>query len=122
MAIHRTAMGKAVDMQALQSRNERTRAVGNMPVNARGDTIDSHGRVIQPATTKVNNAYSKTVGNRSAHTVKRPAEKIQPDTPKIDLNEFTEAERELEESLEDDLEVEQIKQEEIKEQAKKAKK
>jgi hypothetical protein len=122
MAIHRTAMGKAVDMQALQSRNERTRAVGNMPVNARGDTIDSHGRVIQPATAKVNNAYARTVGNRSAHAVKRPAEKIQPDTPKIDLNELTEAERELEESLEDDLEVEQIKQEEIKEQAKKAKK
>jgi hypothetical protein len=122
MAIHRTAMGKTVDMQALQSRNERTRAVGNMPVNARGDTIDSHGRVIQPATAKVNNAYSRTVGNRSAHVVKRPAEKIQPDQPKIDLNELTEAERELEESLEDDLEIEQIKQEEVKEQAKKAKK
>ena len=122
MAIHRTAMGKTVDMQALQARNERTRAVGNMPVNARGDTIDSHGRIIQPATAKVNNAYSKTVGNRSAHAVKRPTEKIQPDTPKIDLNELTEVERELEESLEDDLVVEQIKQEEIKEQAKKAKK
>jgi hypothetical protein len=122
MAIHRTAMGKTVDMQALQSRNERTRAVGNMPVNARGDTIDSHGRVIQPATAKVNNAYSRTVGNRSAHVVKRPTEKIQPDQPKIDLNELTEAERELEESLEDDLEIEQIKQEEVKEQAKKAKK
>jgi hypothetical protein len=122
MAIHRTAMGKTVDMQALQSRNEKTRAVGNMPVNARGDTIDSHGRIIQPATTKVNNSYARTVGNRSANVVKRPQEKIQPDKPKVDLTELNELEREIEESLEDDLEVEQIKQEEIKEQAKKAKK
>ena len=123
MSLYRTAMGKSVDMNALRSKNEKVRAVGNVKnLNARGDTIDVHGRVIQPVTSKVNDGYSKTVGNRSAQVTKRPtppAQKIQPDAPKvkqpeIDLSELTEEERELEESFEDDLEIEQIKQEELK--------
>ena len=40
MAQYRTAQGKNIDMAALAAKNERTRAVGNMNVNARGDTID----------------------------------------------------------------------------------
>jgi hypothetical protein len=43
MAIHRTALGKQIDMAALAAKNEKTRAVGNMKVNARGDTIDGKG-------------------------------------------------------------------------------
>jgi hypothetical protein len=122
MATHRTAMGKSVDMNALRAKNEKVRAVGNVKnLNARGDTIDVHGRVIKPVTAKVNDGYSKTVGNRSAQVTKRPtqhAQKIQPDkpkvtAPKIDLAELTEEERELEESFEDDLEIEQIKQAEL---------
>ena len=117
MANYRTAMGKNVDMAALTAKNEKTRAVGNMKVNARGDTIDALGRVIQPATDKVNNAYAKTVGNRSAN-----ASKIQPDVPKpakINASELLPDELELEESFEDDLEIEKIKEEEIKKAAKK---
>ena len=119
MATHRTAMGKSIDMNALRSKNEKTRAVGNVKnLNARGDTIDAHGRVIRPVTSKVNDGYSKTVGNRSAQVTKRsapaPAQKIQADKPKIDLTELTAEEREFEESIEDDLEVEKIKQEELK--------
>jgi hypothetical protein len=121
--VHRTAMGKSVDMNALRAKNEKVRAVGNVKnLNARGDTIDVHGRVIKPVTEKVNDGYSKTVGNRSAQVTKRPtqpASRIQPDKqkieqPKIDLSELTEEERELEESFEDDLEIEKIKEEEIK--------
>ena len=90
-----------------------------MKVNARGDTIDAEGRVIQPVTEKVNNAYSKTVGNRGSHVVKKPQQPLQPDvTTKLPL-ELTAEELELEESLEDDLEVEKIKQEEIKKALKK---
>jgi hypothetical protein len=117
MATHRTAMGKQVDMNALRSKNEKTRAVGNVKnLNARGDTIDAHGRVIKSVTSKVNDGYSKTVGNRSANVTKRPApvQKIQPDKPKIDLTQLTAEEREFEESLEYDLEVEKIKEAEIK--------
>jgi hypothetical protein len=120
MSIYRTAMGKNIDMNALRSKNEKVRAVGNVKdLNARGDTIDPYGKIIKPVTEKVSDRYAKTVGNRSAQVTKRPVQKIQPDTPKfeepkIDLAELTPEERELEESFEDDLEVEKIKQEEIK--------
>ena len=101
-------MGKTVDMAALAAKNENIRAVGNMRVNARGDTIDATGRVIKPVTEKVNEAYGKTVGNKSAQ-VKR----VVTPKPKVEL-ELTPAERELEDSFEDDIEVEQIKAKEIK--------
>jgi hypothetical protein len=115
-------MGKAVDMGALVSRNEKVRAVGNVKnLNARGDTIDAFGKVIVPVTEKINTAYGKTVGNRSANANK-PQTKLQPDVPKPvmpDPAELLPEELELEESLEDDLEIEKIKEEEIKKAAKK---
>ena len=123
MATYRTAMGKQVDMNALRSKNEKVRAVGNVKnINARGDTIDANGRVIKPVTTKVTDGYNKTVGNRSAQVTRRPAQpaqRIQPDKPKVEqpkinLNELTAEEREFEESLEDDLEIEKIKEAETK--------
>ena len=122
MAIVRSAMGKSVDMSALVSKNEKTRAVGNVKnLNARGDTIDAFGKVIKPVTEKVNNAYSKTVGNRSAQPT-RPKPRLQPDAapkPAIDITELTPEELELEESFNDDLEIEKIKEEEIKKATKK---
>ena len=117
MANYRTAMGKSVDMAALSAKNEKTRAVGNMKVNARGDTIDAQGRIIRTATAKVNDSYNKTVGNRSAQPVRsksKPAAPVAPPKPKIDLGELTEMEREIEESYADDLEVEKIKAQELK--------
>ena len=44
--VYKTALGKVVDIGALMLQNENVRAVGNMGVNARGDRIDSHNRVI----------------------------------------------------------------------------
>jgi hypothetical protein len=114
MAKFKTAMGKVVDMNALVAKNEKTRAVGNMRVNARGDSIDSNNRIVRSATSKVNDAYSKTVGNRSAqpqaHTNKKPID----NKPKINLEELTPFERELEESMDQDLEIEKIKAKETK--------
>lgn len=98
---HRTAQGKVLDMAALIAKNEKTRAVGNMKVNARGDTVDSHGRIVEPVTNKVANAYAKTVGNKGANVVKKTA------VPKEQL---TKDELELEDNLEDELAIEQIKQ------------
>ena len=66
MSKYRTALGKTVDMSELVARNEKTRAVGNMKVNARGDTIDAFGKIIEPVTNKVNSGYAKTVGNKMA--------------------------------------------------------
>jgi hypothetical protein len=113
--MYRTAMGKNVDMNALRAKNEKTRAVGNVKnLNARGDTIDAFGKIVNPITNKVSDSYSKTVGNRSAQVTKKPQPRIQPDKPKIDLAELTPAEVELEESFDDDLEIEKIKAEEVK--------
>jgi hypothetical protein len=112
MANYRTAMGKSVDMSALSAKNEKTRAVGNMKVNARGDTIDAHGRILRTATTKVNDSYNKTVGNRSAQPVRNKP--TTPPKPTIDLSQLNELEREIEGNLEDELEIEKIKAQELK--------
>lgn len=128
MAKYRSAMGKIVDMSALAAKNERTRAVGNMRVNARGDTIDAAGRIIKAATSKVNENYSKTVGNRSAQSGKvprkgndpipqRPTSKPATVKQASAVNqkveeELTQMEKELEEDLDYDLEVERIKSKE----------
>lgn len=101
---YRSAQGKQIDMAALAARNEKVRAVGNMKVNARGDTIDGNGKVLVPVTQKVGQKYQNTVGNRSAHVKKTSA-------PKPEL---TKDELDLESSTQDDLEVEKIKQSESK--------
>jgi len=59
--VYRSANGKPVDMGALRLKNEKTRAVGNMKVNARGDEIDSRGRVIRKKTEQVNTQYQRQV-------------------------------------------------------------
>jgi hypothetical protein len=111
MGTYRTAQGKMIDMAALAAKNEKARAVGNMKVNARGDTIDAEGRIIVPVTEKVADKYAKTVGQRSAQT----RTKLQPNKaaskPKMEL---TEEEKELLSADEDDAEVEAIKAKEMK--------
>jgi hypothetical protein len=111
MKNYRTAQGKTVDMAALAAKNERVRAVGNMKVNARGDTIDATGKVIVPVTQKVGEKYQKTVGNKSAQPVKqKPQPKQVPEKPK----ELTKEEMDLDSQFDDDLEVEKIKAQENK--------
>tara|TARA_B110000977_G_scaffold144406_1_gene183328 strand:+ start:116 stop:550 length:435 start_codon:yes stop_codon:yes gene_type:complete len=41
----KTALGRTINMAALAAKNETTRAVSNIPVNARGDIIDNRGNV-----------------------------------------------------------------------------
>jgi len=59
--VYRSANGKPVDMGALRLKNEKTRAVGNMKVNARGDEIDERGRVIRKKTEQVSNQYQRQI-------------------------------------------------------------
>jgi hypothetical protein len=59
--VYRSANGKPVDMGALRLKNEKTRAVGNMKVNARGDEIDGRGRVIRKKTEQVSNQYQRQI-------------------------------------------------------------
>lgn len=119
MSSYRTAMGKVIDMDALAAKNETVRAVGNMKVNARGDVIDDKGRVVKPITERANEHYSRTVGNRTAQRqpIKpdtQPKSSISAPVPKLEEFDLTDAERELEESFEDDAEVEEIKAKEVK--------
>jgi hypothetical protein len=44
----KTARGNMLDMGALSTKYERERAVSNVPVNARGDIIDSRGDIRVP--------------------------------------------------------------------------
>jgi hypothetical protein len=121
MSVYRTAMGKSLDMAALRAKNEKTRAVGNVKnLNARGDTIDSFGRVVVPVTEKVGDAYAKTVGNRSSHVTQRQTPKLVPDKleplAELPTGELTQEEIELQQSLdEDDFEIEKIKAKDTKE-------
>ena len=124
--VYKTSQGKAIDMDHIRLKNEDTIAVGNMKVNARGDTIDGQGKIIESVNEKVSQQYSKTVGNRSARPVT-----TRPQQPKEDKSVFekiTEVpvkEEKLpnEEDFdsEEDVAIEQIKQEEVK-KAKKEKK
>jgi uncharacterized membrane protein YukC len=61
MTIHRTAQGKSIDMGVLMKKNETVRAVSNLSLNARGDTIDANGKVIESVTDKVGKKYKQSV-------------------------------------------------------------
>jgi len=54
----KTARGRVIDMSALVAKHEKTRAVSNVPVNARGDIIDSRGEV-KVTKSEINNEYYK---------------------------------------------------------------
>jgi len=120
MSRYRTAQGKVIDMSQLAAKNENTRAVGNMSVNARGDTIDGQGRVILPVTKKVGEKYQRTVSNRAANIVKR--KQVDVATPvgtgpvpevKADVEEFLEEELEFLDTAGEDVEIEAIKAVEV---------
>ena len=109
MSKYRTAQGKILDMNALIAKNEKVRAVGNMKVNARGDSIDGQGRIIKPVTQKVTDGYAKTVGNRSARA-KKVAEDKKVKDPEVTKDELMELE-----GFDDGAdEVEKIKAQETK--------
>ena len=79
MSRHRTAMGKYIDMAGLIARNEKTRAVGNKSVNARGDSIDQQGRIVQGVNDRVANSYQSTVGSTGA--IKGLSQSANPNAP-----------------------------------------
>ena len=78
--MHRSVMGKPVDMAALRQKNKNVRAVGNMNVNAAGDTVDSNNEVISDSTSRVNQVYGRTTQNPRASQVRsvRPVADTKP--------------------------------------------
>jgi glycine cleavage system H lipoate-binding protein len=61
--VYKTAQGKTLDMGRLILQNEKTRAVGNMNVNARGDVIDDNNQVVSSKPEQVNRQYNRQVTN-----------------------------------------------------------
>jgi hypothetical protein len=80
--VYKSAQGKTVDLGALLLQNESVRAVGNMNVNARGDTLDSSNRVIDQKNRQVQRQYRKQTtpasNNLPPTTSNRAARQIQP--------------------------------------------
>lgn len=70
--IYKTAQGRTVDLAAIMTQNERTRAVGNMQVNARGDAIDSHNQIVAPRNRQVNKSLASGIDQ---HIVTKAAPK-----------------------------------------------
>lgn len=69
MANRKTYRGKLIDMEALQRQNEKTTAMGNMGVNAKGDKLGNGGKVVEPANSRSRTHYNTkrtTVNNRGS--------------------------------------------------------
>ena len=108
MGIYRTAQGKRLDMASLAAKNEKTRAVGNMNVNARGDTIDSHGKVVVPVTRKVGNRYNNSVANPESNRARSTVRAKPESSPEVDTTPAPVVEEELVESMFDEMTVEDL--------------
>ena len=90
--VYRTANGKTVDIGALQLRNENVRAVGNMPVNSRGDLLDANNKPIDSRNQQVARQYRKQVGavqSSQVHSSQRAqADTIKPTEVPVPLEDF----------------------------------
>tara|TARA_B100000035_G_C21029606_1_gene567691 strand:- start:490 stop:858 length:369 start_codon:yes stop_codon:yes gene_type:complete len=75
----KTARGKILDMGALATKHEQTRAVSNVPVNARGDIIDNRGNVTVPREEISKKYYEETVPGADTEEV---SIKQEDETPK----------------------------------------
>ena len=66
-----SALGKKIDFEALRRANETVSAVGNVPVNARGDEIGTNGKIIKKREEIVKEYYA-TNPKAVAHTQAKP--------------------------------------------------
>jgi len=54
--------GKEIDMEKLSLRNEKTPAVGNMRVNARGDELGEGGKIVRTREQVLQDYYAQNPG------------------------------------------------------------
>ncbi len=90
---HKTHKGREFNMAAFVDRNAETRAIGNVPMNARGDIVDSKGNVkvtagqIAKGLSHVNDKKSKTVSIKEDSASKpKKSKKVQADTVVEEVN------------------------------------
>lgn len=90
---YRSAMGKTVDIGALMLQNENVRAVGNMGVNARGDSLDGNNRIIDRKAQQIQRQQRKT-NVMSEPMTKTPKENAAPSMPVDPLDTFADLPKE----------------------------
>jgi hypothetical protein len=94
---HKTHKGREFNMSAFVERNSETRAVGNVPMDARGDIVDSKGNVkvtsgqIAKGLSNIDNKQSKTVSIKEDSASKAvKSKKVKADTtiksPVVDVS------------------------------------
>jgi hypothetical protein len=74
--------GVFVDMDALSSSNGHVSAIGNAKMNARGDIVDSTGKVIE-SREEQNIKHNSAQKNGVSSTVKQAPNRIMPDDIKV---------------------------------------
>jgi hypothetical protein len=103
MAKYKTAQGKTVDIEKLKLVNERTIAVGNMKVNARGDQLGHNGQIIATRNEVMNQQYKiqgTVVGGNKPIT---RIENVAPDGESFDPPDFEEDIKPIEPKLRGNL-------------------
>jgi hypothetical protein len=90
MSNYKTAMGKTINMETLRAKNQNTRAVGNMNVDAAGNTLDSNNQVISDSARRVNEVYNRSRQNPGAIprqvSASRPQQRSTPAPRELDLS------------------------------------
>jgi hypothetical protein len=87
--IYRSSMGKPVDIGALMLQNESIRAVGNMSVNARGDTINSTNKVIDQKPRQIQRQARKTTNVSNIPPATSNASLRQQASPELEADTFS---------------------------------
>jgi hypothetical protein len=81
----KTAHGKMIDIDNLRLQNEKTIAVGNMKVNARGDQLGRGGEIVTPKSQVMAQQYPKMQSPIATEEVVRPnVANIAPDGESFD--------------------------------------
>jgi len=93
-SVYRTALGKQIDIDRIRLQNENTVAVGNMRVNARGDTLDRDGQIAESkdqrvANSRPNKTYNTVIDEPVSEsvsdvaTVRRASAPVRDDTAEL---------------------------------------
>lgn len=82
MAIRRTNRGAQIDMDALIASSEKTPAVGNMKVNAKGDVLGANGEIVKKNEQRVREYYRNNPRSSTANASLKGKDisTLQPDT------------------------------------------
>ena len=65
MSKHLTSKGKVIDMESIIAQQGESPAIGNMPVNGKGDLIGPSGQVIKTADQRARDHYQNVDGTES---------------------------------------------------------